>query len=59
MPSKAPMAMNESVKHLKRMLSAFRQYERAGDATGQSILMRSFKGTGKPPMIRSILQADR
>jgi hypothetical protein len=53
------MAMNESVKHLKRMLSAFRQYERAGDATGQSILMRPFKGTGKPPMIRSILQADR
>lgn len=53
------MAMNEAATHIKRMVSAFRRYERAGDATGQSILMRALKGTGKPPMIKSILQADR
>lgn len=59
MAAKQPMAMNEAATHIKRMVSAFQRYERAGDATGQSILMRAFKGTGKPPMIKSVLQADR
>lgn len=52
-------ALNEAAKGLKGLVAAFRRYENAGDATGQSILMRPFKGTGRPPMIRSILQADR
>lgn len=59
MPAKEPMAMNEAMKHLKRMVGSFRRYEQAGDLTGQSILMRAIRGTGKAPMIKSVLQADR
>lgn len=53
------MALNEAVQAIRRMVEQMRRFQSQGDATGEALLMQPLYGSGKPPMIASVLQPDR
>lgn len=59
MPAEDPMALNEAVANIRRLIELQRQFATPPDPTGRSVAMDPLYGYGLPPMIQSVAQPDR
>jgi hypothetical protein len=59
MPTDDPMALNEAVANIRRLIELQRQFSAPPSPTGQTAAMDPLYGYGLPPMIQSVAQPDR